>query len=1513
MRRRASHERTASFVDFRRFSVAIFGGVLIALAAQAGLIAQDATSTEEEDDENPYRPGLVALYQDSREREVSQVDVAPLFSGDLSAIDRRLLTGGHRIQWRGRLWVQQPGPHRLAVYATGRTRVWLNGSMVLEAASTQPSWTVSDPLTLDFDRHALSIEHSAAEAGGRFAMYWSGPNFSLEPIPARFLVHGRESTPSMLGQRGAELVRALRCEACHASEFEPVMTPLRAPALDQLTGNLRRSWLVEHLSTGRKADAESPQQTLDRRMPHFTFTEAQFEDLAAYLSVRDSPASTPAAPQSSSRSTPAPTGGASSTSNRSTSPSKGKTAAPELPTSERGLTLIRSVGCLACHRHQELGSRGLFDGGDLSRLSDKRPAGFVERWLADPAAVQRTHRMPLVELTPLERASIALALESGDRAPAAKSADAQAAKPVESSQPAPTAKVESQGGNSERGRLLFTGRGCAACHVGPRVELDRRRLAPTLTRASRWGSSCLGEPAEDGLRPGYRMAASDQLAIREFFRNVEVAAKANTGGPPATLGGRDLLRENNCLACHARNDQGGIGAVAAEVVRRAPELAPLLPALSPPPLTHVGDKLRDSALEAAIRRAGAPRRPWLAVRMPRFPWQDAEAAAAVAHFVDTDRVPGGAPDAAKPAQIADREELGLSDLAVRSTGGRLVTPDGFGCTSCHAIGSVQPPPAPLNARGPDLAVLGQRIRGEWFDRWVRNPARIVPRMEMPSVQIPVRGTLRERLDDQLAAVWHALNLPDFVPPEPNPVQTLRLSGIPARRDRAELITDVVQADGRVWLKPLLIGLGNRQNVLFDFEQLRLARWSIGDAARQRTKGKSWHWEAAGVDLLRSRATTLVEGAELLLETEGELQVPLADGVLSGQFPTEVDGWRHVDGGIEFAYRLRFRRDRESDKKGDAVDDVVTVTQSFHPLSYDSLISPGGFRRTIRVAGLSPRSQLRFRALDAARAREATVIDEGRTLQLDGGVAALQWATPMIQWAPDGSALFPPDEAGKSRALELVYRTTLANDQFHPPESAKPPVQEQPRAGAVLPVAPGFVSHRLPLDERPMPTALAWRPSGELIVASLKGRVLLARDTDGDGLEDRWQTFSDELAAPYGVAAAGDAIDVATKFAVLRMWDEDRDGQADRVATVASGWGHTTDYHDWTVGLVPDGAGGYYAGLACQQDKRSLAAAKLRGAVIRLTPPHVGVAEGRPFKVEPVTAGHRFPMGLARNLQGDLFVTDNQGNYNPFNELNHVRPGLRYGFINALEQRPDFRPPAEPPAIAIPHPWTRSVNGICLLDLPSPNSSTERSPAFGPFTGHIVGCEYDTRRLVRMSLQKVGDTYQGAVYPLTYDEPRGNEWLLGPITCAVSPRGDLYVGGIRDSGWGGGNNLGEIVRLRFEPNQLPAGIAELRSQGEGFELEFTRPVDRRLAADSTHYAVSSYRRESTPAYGGPDLERREERVIRVELSDDDRIARMKLAAPAREGYVYEFRLRGLTPAGVEFHPAEAYFTLRKRVE
>lgn len=56
------------------------------------------------------------------------------------------------------------------------------------------------------------------------------------------------------------------------------------------------------------------------------------------------------------------------------------------------------------------------------------------------------------------------------------------------------------------------------------------------------------------------------------------------------------------------------------------------------------------------------------------------------------------------------------------------------------------------------------MRPEWFSRWVRNPAQIVPRMEMPAIQTAVKGVLNNSLDQQLAALWTTLNTPDFRPP-----------------------------------------------------------------------------------------------------------------------------------------------------------------------------------------------------------------------------------------------------------------------------------------------------------------------------------------------------------------------------------------------------------------------------------------------------------------------------------------------------------------------------------------------------------------------------------------------------------------------------------------------------------------------------------------------------------------------------------------------------------------------------
>ncbi len=149
-------------------------------------------------------------------------------------------------------------------------------------------------------------------------------------------------------------------------------------------------------------------------------------------------------------------------------------------------------------------------------------------------------------------------------------------------------------------------------------------------------------------------------------------------------------------------------------------------------------------------------------------------------------------------------------------------------------------------------------------------------------------------------------------------------------------------------------------------------------------------------------------------------------------------------------------------------------------------------------------------------------------------------------------------------------------------------------------------------------------------------------------------------------------------------------------------------------------------------------------------------------------------------------------------------------------------------------------------------------------------------------------------------------MVGPIVCQVAPDGDIYIGGIRDSAWGGGRNIGELIRLRFT-GEPAAGIAEVRAIESGFTIDFTAPVDAALAANLTNYAIESFRREATPSYGGDDKDRRPEKVLAVRVSEDRRRVTLTLGE-MRHGFVYELQLKNLMADGSEFFPAMAYFSL-----
>ncbi|HEX7377390.1 MAG TPA: c-type cytochrome, partial [Pirellulales bacterium] len=1020
------------------------GNIALAVIVLLMSVVAACADDDDDDDEPQLTPGVVGHYDGGGCTCVRRDAAVQFIWGDRSP-DERLPPGDFSARWDGQLYVVSPGKHRFYLYAAGQVVLQVAGKTLLSGQSDTPRWFDSAAIELDFGHQPLTIEFKKTGAAARVGLYWSGPQFELEPVSGRLLFHDPADDPGDAFGRGAELWRALRCGNCHnqTSVNRPHPNPLpkgegtnpptassslRAPSLAKLSGNLSRGWLMDWL-------ADDAKPTPSRRMPHLGVPADEAAAIADYL-LADAVADTPV------------------------SAAKGDV--------NRGRQLFITLGCLACHQLGDLGAAGLFGGGALSHVADKRPSGFFARWLRDPASINADHRMPVFRLSDGECDDLAVWLATLRRAP-----------------PAPSHGVGKK--NAVKGKQLVELLRCGNCHALP-DESPATQPSPALAKLlaqskarDDWSDTCLGSANRDKSRPGYKLPTAQSDALIAYLAHNQsvprsdapspqpsprgrgsdaISPQPSLGGSGSDVDGRFVLRERNCLACHARDTTEGIAPTLAALVQESESedalttqlrgaaaemnLASLLPLLAPPALTGVGDKLLDAALDDAITLRHPPLRPWLAIRMPRFNLSAEELAALTDHLATIDRIPD------RP-----RVERPLNPKSLTQAGARLVTSKGFGCTSCHQIGHSLPGNVALAAHGSDLSLVGRRVRRPWFDRWVHNPARIVPRMEMPAIQMPVRGVLADKLDNQLAAVWQVLNTPGFEPPPTGPIRVARH---PGDDSPPVVVTDVVQLDRQVLLRPVMIGLSNRHNLLFDLSGNRLAGWWLGDTANQLTVGKSWHWEPAGFNLLEKPAGR--PEVELLA---GERT--LSPDMLAGTSLSELDWLETTGESAMFGYRLQFIDD------GKPI--VVQVTQQVAPLKRAGTVT--GFRRgwTFRVP-LGYTVHLRDLPADVTLERRN---EQDETL----------WQCEAIYTTPDQ------------------------------PPAARPMPELLAEPAAALSVVPGYEAVRLPLVRGEMPTGLAWRDDGTLSFCSLKGGVWLARDTDGDSLEDRLSLVADGLPAPYGIA------------------------------------------------------------------------------------------------------------------------------------------------------------------------------------------------------------------------------------------------------------------------------------------------------------------------------------------------------------------------------------------------------------
>ncbi len=391
--------------------------------------------------------------------------------------------------------------------------------------------------------------------------------------------------------------------------------------------------------------------------------------------------------------------------------------------------------------------------------------------------------------------------------------------------------------------------------------------------------------------------------------------------------------------------------------------------------------------------------------------------------------------------------------------------------------------------------------------------------------------------------------------------------------------------------------------------------------------------------------------------------------------------------------------------------------------------------------------------------------------------------------------------------------------------------------------PGYQLVSYPLDDFNMGiTGMDFLPDGRMVISTYRGdtaksyenimfgretfgQVYLVENIQGDPSEVTHSLIADGFIDAMGVEVVEGDIYIGDINRIIKLVDSDGDGFYENKETV--GELPAGDDASLTYSYGPVYKDGYfYMSLGSPAAFNS----KDRGTVVRIP------FEGGDYEV--VATGLRSPDGIGLGPEGEIFVTDNQGNFRPASILTHIQPGKFYGWGFGNNQ-----PETASPSLHLPY---QVLN----------NSPTE--PAYmsnGRYAGQILYGDWGRNTLFRAFVEQVGGNYQGAAFPVTggfsafvhrikIDDD--GVIYLGEITLASGPRGPQ--------------------KLIPRPEAQVFEMLAVRSRLGGMEIEFTQPVGD-AAEQVEMYALEHWHYTPTSAYYNDPQDVLSLEIASVQISED----------------------------------------------
>jgi cbb3-type cytochrome oxidase cytochrome c subunit/cytochrome c553 len=583
---------------------------------------------------------------------------------------------------------------------------------------------------------------------------------------------------------------------------------------------------------------------------------------------------------------------------------------------EHGRELAETFGCINCHHAGQWKSAG----PDLTGIGSRTSAAWIYAWLSDPQSFRSRARMPVMldgagradvtaflaslvskdAAAPLRRRSSEVDIGKGSELTGTVGCLACHGEPQWKLQwlgskynlPALAAylrdpsKVEPSGampsmqlneadsmaiaahlavsrnpefertpppGDAARGRQLVESRGCLGCHALSGQNNQHR--APELAALSTGG--CLS-PQPDGRLPQFRLTATEREALTAFLAFYRTRP-SQSPAPIHRL--RQTLVSLRCIACH-RTDAGGPTATLAESV---------------PSLAGAGEKLTTGWIEGVLS-AGKRLRSGHELRMPHY--TAAQTQSWPRDFAKAEGFDPGLPSTS-PSVTSLHRETGLGLL------GTNASRQGLGCIGCHDWGENHS----LGEEGPQLINAGSRLRWDWYERWMLDPARILSGTSMPAYfRTMERGRARERI----LSLWAAMSIGPGAPaPEGYRAAEAELGGEAKPVPGKEAIVirwDMPEATPAA----IAVGLpGGRLSYCFDAGESRLRyAWQGG------------FLDLSGTLLRKTDRNRLTPTAELMGQVfYREAAFPIRIGAVDHIPQRRFRGYRIVDAVPEFHYQI----------------------------------------------------------------------------------------------------------------------------------------------------------------------------------------------------------------------------------------------------------------------------------------------------------------------------------------------------------------------------------------------------------------------------------------------------------------------------------------------------------------------------------------------------------------------------------------------------------------------------------